>query len=80
MKPKRIRHTSRRSGSLGEMISSVAFLGMGGWLFLEGASLSGTVPVWRVWGLYICAVLCVLGAFRFVIAALWDHLNKGRNQ
>lgn len=77
---KRRRTARRQSGSLGEMISSVAFLGMGGWLFLEGLSLSGIVPAWRVWGLYVCAVLCVLGAFRFVIASLWDRMGKGRDQ
>lgn len=74
------RPSRRRPGSLGEMISSVAFLGMGGWLLLEGFSLSETAPQWRVWGLYICAFFCALGAFRFVIAGLWDRLFEEDNR
>lgn len=70
------RPVSHGRRSLGEMISSAVFLGMGGWLFLEGLSLSESAAPWRVWGLYICAVFCALAAFRFVIGALWERLMK----
>ena len=70
----------RSAGSLGEMISSAAFLGMGGWLLLEGLSLSDTAPLWRVWGLYACAFFCALGAFRFAIARFWDRLFEEGNR
>lgn len=66
-----------RPRSLGEMISSAAFLGMGGWLFLEALSLPETAPAWRAIVLHICAFFCTLGALRFVIASLWERLFEG---
>lgn len=74
------RETSRNPRSLGEMISSVAFLGMGGWLFLEAMRLMGEVPMWRTVGLFLCAFFCVLGAFRFVIAGLWNSVTGTRKK
>ena len=64
--------------SLGQMISTAVFAGMGAWLLLEAASLAPTHPQWQVWGLVACAVFCELGALRFVIAGFWTMLKDLR--
>lgn len=80
MNPIRMKNKPHRPRSLGEMISSAAFLGMAGWLFLEAQSLPETTPAWRGTGLYICAFFCALGAFRFAISALWERLFRPGDQ
>ncbi|MBF9046379.1 hypothetical protein LSUCC0031_04545 [Rhodobacterales bacterium LSUCC0031] len=69
---------SRKTRTLGEMISTFSFFGMSGWLLLEALSLMEQAPAWQVGGLYGAAFCCFLGGFRFVIAAAWEDIRKGR--
>jgi cation transport ATPase len=70
----------RNPRTLGETISTLVYLGMAIWLFLEALSLMGQVPAWRVAGLFLSAFLCFLGALRFVIARVWQQYRAGRDQ
>lgn len=75
------RNRNRRNPrSLGEMISTMVFFGMAGWLALEALSLVEQAPAWQVAGLWICALFSFLGGLRFVIARAWAGLQRGRNR
>lgn len=74
------KRTQRNSRSLGEMISTVVFFGMGGWLLLEALSLSSQAPSWQVSALFLSAFMSFLGGLRFVIAQAWERHRNGRDQ
>lgn len=79
--PKRARsRTQRAPRSLGDMISTLVFIGMAAWLLLEALSLMGQAPTWQVAGLFLSAFLSFLGSLRFVIAQAWRRQRKGREQ
>jgi hypothetical protein len=76
--PKRTRNQGqRRQQSLGELISTLVFIGMSVWLFLEGLSLMGQAPNLQIAGLFFTSFLSFLGALRLVIAKAWSQLRKG---
>jgi hypothetical protein len=66
----KLSHSSKKTRSLGEMISTFCFFGMSAWLALEGLALIGTVPDWQLWGLFLSSFCCFLGGLRFVIVEL----------
>lgn len=68
------RHSRQRS--MGEMISSVVFFGFGLWLIFEAQDYVGIFPQWRIWGLRGAAALCIMAAFRFVIADFVSNFRK----
>jgi hypothetical protein len=70
----------RPTRTLGEMISTMVYIGMAGWLLLEALSLLGQAPAWQSGGLFVTASLSFLGAFRFVIAQAWARYRKGRER
>ena len=68
----------QKQRSLGEMISTVCFYGVGAYFLLDGgqARLDGaSVPHYA--GLWAAGVLCLLGGARFVIS---DWLNRWRGR
>lgn len=67
-----------KSRTLGEMISTISFFGMSGWLLLEALSLVEQASTWQVGGLCVAAFCCFLGGLRFSIAAVWENIRKGR--
>ncbi|WP_212699123.1 hypothetical protein [Thalassovita aquimarina] len=60
--------SDKRNGSVGQMISTLCFLGVGLWLIAEAAMTEGN-PL-RVFVLLCCAILSLLGALRFQIAMM----------
>lgn len=73
----RIRHRPR---TLGDLISTLCFAGMALWLageallVAEAEAATGADTGWRSLVLAVSAGLCLLGALRHVIAALWARL------
>jgi hypothetical protein len=79
--PRRARTRNQRSPrSLGELISTLVFIGMAVWLLLEALSLMGQAPTWQVAGLFLSAFLSLLGSLRFVIAEAFRRPGKGREK
>lgn len=58
--------SNKHSGSVGQMISTLCFLGVGLWLIAEAASTEN--DPFRVFVLGACAILSLSGALRFQIA------------
>ena len=76
--PKRARTKDQYSHTtLGALISTIVFLGMAAWLFLEALSLIGQAPLLQVNGLFFTSFLSLLGALRFLIARAWAQYRKG---
>lgn len=59
---------NKRTGSVGQMISTLCFLGVGLWLIAE-AAMTENDPA-RVLVLGSCAILSLMGALRFQIATV----------
>lgn len=75
---KRNRKQDRYShNTLGALISTMVFVGMAVWLFLEALSLAELAPPLQVGGLFFSSFLCFLGALRLVIAKAWYQHRKG---
>lgn len=70
----------RAPRTLGDMISTLVFIGMAAWLVLEALSLMGQAPGWQVAGLFLSAFFSFLGSLRFVIARAWQQHRKGRGK
>lgn len=68
------RHRNRRT--TGDMISTLAFLGMAGWLASEAAMGEG--GAFRVGFLWLSAMACFAGGLRHVIAALVRKVQDDR--
>ncbi len=61
----------RRNRSLGEMISTVCFYGVGVYFLIEGVVLRDTGgAALNYGGLLLAGVACILGGARFIIADL----------
>lgn len=69
----------RKQRSLGEMISTVCFYGVGIYFLIEGAVLrdSGAEFI-RYTGMWIAGVACMCGGARFIIADLIGKLRAWR--
>lgn len=70
----------RRTRSLGEMISTVCFYGIGVYFVIEGAVLRdmGGAPL-TYGGLWLAGVACILGGARFIIADLVARVRTRRS-
>ena len=65
-----------RGQSIGEMISTLVYIGMGLWL-LSAALVSPTdYPFWKKIGLYICGGLSLLASGRFLIGDFWNQFKR----
>ena len=68
----------RRNRSLGEMISTVCFYGVGIYFLVNGAAIrdsGGTTLTYA--GLWLAGIACILGGARFVIA---DVVKRARTR
>ena len=71
--------TRRRNRSLGEMISTVCFYGVGIYFLIEGLVLRDAGgAVLSYGGLLLAGVACILGGARFIIAdlAAWARVRR----
>ena len=69
----------RKERSLGEMISSVCFYGVGLYLLLEGSlARDEGEQLYISLGLWLSGVVCVLGGARFIIADIVEKLRARR--
>ena len=59
----------RRNQSIGEMISTVTFLGLAAYLLIFSLDLLQSGELWRGMGGLFAAACCALGGLRFFIAA-----------
>ena len=69
----------RKERSLGEMISTVCFYGVGVYFILEGAALyeEGGQPL-KSAGMWLAGIACLLGGARFLIADLVTRMKAKR--
>ncbi|WP_282057634.1 hypothetical protein [Lentibacter algarum] len=68
--------SSKRTRSMGEMISTVCFFGMSAWIALEALALMSVAPTWQIYGLFGASIMCLLGGLRFVIADVATALQR----
>ena len=68
--------SSKRTRSMGEMISTICFFGMSAWIALEALALMSVVPSWQIYGLFGASIMCLLGGLRFVIADMVAALQR----
>ena len=69
----------RKQRSLGEMISTICFYGVGVYLILEGSlARDEGEPVHVFLGLWLAGLVCVLGGARFIIAETVEKLRARR--
>ena len=67
--------SARRShGSLGDLISTLVFLGMALLAFLTGFGALEAGEIWRASGIWIAGFFCFLGACRYPLARLFDAM------
>lgn len=70
----------RRNRSLGEMISTVCFYGIGVYFLIEGAVLrdmGGATLAYS--GLLLAGIACILGGARFIIADVVARVRVRRS-
>ncbi|MCH1476228.1 MAG: hypothetical protein L7W94_11230 [Alphaproteobacteria bacterium] len=68
----------RRHRSLGEMISTISFYGVGIYFLLEGTLVREEGgPAMKYATIWLAGVACLLGGARFMIADLFEQL-RGR--
>ena len=69
----------RKQRSLGEMISTICFYGVGVYFILEGSlARDEGEPVHVFLGLWLAGLVCVLGGARFIIAETVEKLRMRR--
>ncbi len=69
----------RKQRSLGEMISTICFYGVGVYFILEGSlARDEGEPVHVFLGLWLAGLVCVLGGARFIIAETVEKLRARR--
>lgn len=69
----------RRQRSLGEMISSVSFYGIGIFFVLEAAQMRADgEPTTNYAAMFLCGAVCIFGGARFVIADLMHNVRRQR--
>ena len=67
--------SARRShGSLGDLISTLVFLGMALLAFLTGFGALEAGEIWRASGIWFAGFLSFLGACRYPLARLFDAM------
>ena len=66
----------RRNQSIGEMISTVTFLGLAAYLLIFSLDLLRNDELWRGMGGLLAAACCGLGGLRFFIAAFVARWRK----
>ena len=67
----------RRHRSLGEMISTISFYGVGVYFLLEGALVREEGgPAVKYAAIWLAGVVCLLGGARFLIADLYEQLRE----
>ena len=67
---------NRKQRSLGEMISSICFYGVGLYFLLEGAlARDEGEPALTFLGLWLAGVVCLMGGARFMIANIVEKLR-----
>ena len=64
-----------RSQSIGEMISTLVYIGMGLWLLSAALVSPIDYPFWKKVGLYICGGLSLIASCRFMIGDLWNKFK-----
>ena len=68
--------SSKRTRSMGEMISTICFLGMSAWIALEALALMSVAPSWQIYGLFGASIMCLLGGMRFIIADMAAAIQR----
>lgn len=69
----------RKERSLGEMISTVCFFGVGAYFIVEGfAILDAGGEAFRCIGMWLAGLACLLGSARFLIANLVGQIKVTR--
>ena len=69
----------RKQRSLGEMISTICFYGVGVYYIIEGSlARDEGEPVHVFLGLWLAGLVCVLGGARFIIAETVEKLRARR--
>jgi len=67
---------NRKQRSLGEMISSICFYGVGLYFRFEGAMARDEgEPALTFLGLWLAGVICLMGGARFMIAKIVEKLR-----
>ena len=67
---------NRKQRSLGEMISSICFYGVGLYFLFEGAlARDEGEPALTFLGLWLAGVFCLMGGARFMIAKIVEKLR-----
>ncbi|MEC8642647.1 MAG: hypothetical protein VXZ67_07035 [Pseudomonadota bacterium] len=70
---------NRKQRSLGEMISTVCFYGVGVYFLLEGSlARDEGEPAHIFLGLWLAGLVCVVGGARFIIAETVEKLRARR--
>ena len=71
--------SQRRERSLGEMISTVCFFGVGAYFIVEGfAIIDKGGEAFRYIGMWLAGLACLLGSARFLIADLVAQIKVMR--
>ena len=67
---------SRKTRTIGEMISTVSFYGVGVYFLLEGTlARDEGAPFWQYLGIWMAGVMCLCGGARFLIADMFARLK-----
>ena len=64
----------RKHESLGELISTFAFLGVGIVLLISSLSAIDLGENIRGYGFLTCSIMCILGGFRYPLARIYDKI------
>lgn len=71
-----MRASKPHTPTLGTMISSAVFVGMGLWLLSE--AFDPALSTWNKCGLILCAVACFLASARYRIGMWWAAREEAR--
>ena len=68
----------RQHSSLGDMVSTAAFLGMSLYLLLAGFELQADGRLITAIGVWMAGGLCFAGSIRYPIAKVYDRIERFR--